>query len=691
MKISTKITLATACPVISALLVILVMLLLQQRKLDRAIQENIHAQAFDEATKVAQSVYYLCAGTERRNQRGLDHSLGVARGLLQQAGGFALSDETSPWQAQNQTTKQSALVALPKVMVGSNWLGQISSTNQTALIVDEVKRFTDNYCTVFQRMNEAGDMLRVCTSVVKDDGTRALGTFIPAKNADGSDNAVIQTVLRGETFRGRAFVVNDWHDAAYEPIWDAGAKHIIGMLYVGMGMRTINQELHDAITQLVVGKTGYVFVLGGQGDQRGKYIVSPKGARDGEDVWATKDASGRLCIQSIIEKGHKTHGASVEQETYSWQNPGEPAPRLKFAAITSFAPWEWIIGAGTYEEDFADVRNNMARAQTALLIRVTAAAAVVALLAGIIGLFIANGIARPITRAIVTLSESAGLITSAASQVSGASQALAEGASTQASSLEETSGSLEEMAAMTKRNAGSARQANQLAQQAREAADKGVGDMQTMSTAMSDIKASSDDIAKIIKTIDEIAFQTNILALNAAVEAARAGEAGMGFAVVADEVRNLAQRSAQAAKETESKIKGAIAKTGQGVAISNKVAQALNGIVAKVRAVDELVSEVTSASGEQTQGILQINSTVSQMDKVTQANAASAEEGAAAAEELNAQAENMKHSVTELQELVVGNQSTLIRRHRAARMAPEMIGEPNRRAKIPMDTEFTAF
>jgi methyl-accepting chemotaxis protein len=179
--------------------------------------------------------------------------------------------------------------------------------------------------------------------------------------------------------------------------------------------------------------------------------------------------------------------------------------------------------------------------------------------------------------------------------------------------------------------------------------------MQTMSAAMEAIKVSSDDIAKIIKTIDEIAFQTNILALNAAVEAARAGEAGMGFAVVADEVRNLAQRSAQAAKETATKIEGAINNTAQGVQISTKVAEALNEIVTKARQVDELVAEVSSASREQTQGITQINTAVGQMDKVTQSNAASAEECAAAAEELNAQAETMKHSVGELLQLVGGN------------------------------------
>jgi hypothetical protein len=260
-----------------------------------------------------------------------------------------------------------------------------------------------------------------------------------------------------------------------------------------------------------------------------------------------------------------------------------------------------------------------------------------------------------LSRVATSLDESASQVSSAASQVSSSSQSLAEGASEQAASLEETSSSLEEMSSMTRRNAENSQKANDLARETRGAADKGVTDMKDMTMAMEAIKVSSDDIAKIIKTIDEIAFQTNILALNAAVEAARAGEAGMGFAVVADEVRNLAQRSAQAAKETSAKIEGAIAKTTQGVAISSKVAKTLEEIVTRARQVDELVAEVATASREQSQGITQVNLAVGQMDKVTQSNAANAEESAAAAEELNAQAETMKDSVKQLLRLVGGN------------------------------------
>jgi methyl-accepting chemotaxis protein len=265
---------------------------------------------------------------------------------------------------------------------------------------------------------------------------------------------------------------------------------------------------------------------------------------------------------------------------------------------------------------------------------------------------IIRGTGKILNQIAGSLHEGSSQVASAAGEVSAASQTLAEGSSEQASSLEETSSSLEEMSSMIKRNAENTQKASELAKDARSTADQGVGDMQTMAAAMNDIKGSSDDIAKIIKTIDEIAFQTNILALNAAVEAARAGEAGMGFAVVADEVRNLAQRCAQAAKETSAKIEGAISKSGQGVEITSKVALVLNDIVAKVRQVDELVTEVASASREQTDGISQINAAVGQMDKVTQSNAATAEESSAAAQELNAQAETMRQSVAELMQLV---------------------------------------
>jgi len=273
-------------------------------------------------------------------------------------------------------------------------------------------------------------------------------------------------------------------------------------------------------------------------------------------------------------------------------------------------------------------------------------------LAGILGYIIITGTNKVLSTASKTLDDGASQVTAAAGQVSAASQSLAEGASEQAASLEETSSSLEEMASMAKRNSESVQQAKELSTQTRIAADTGTNDMQEMKRAMDAIKVSSDDVAKIIKTIDEIAFQTNILALNAAVEAARAGEAGAGFAVVADEVRNLAQRSAQSAKETATKIEEAITKSVYGVQISEKVATSLNAIAEKTRKVDAIVAEIATASNEQRQGVDQVNLAVGQMDKVTQSNASNAEETASAAEELNAQAISLKEAVADLSKLV---------------------------------------
>ena len=269
-----------------------------------------------------------------------------------------------------------------------------------------------------------------------------------------------------------------------------------------------------------------------------------------------------------------------------------------------------------------------------------------------------RSLTRNLSRLSSQLSEAADQTAAAAAQVSSSSHSLAEGASSQAASLEETSASLEEMASMTQRNADNARVAKDLGGQTRQAAEVGAADMDEMTKAMAEIQAASSNISKILRTIDEIAFQTNILALNAAVEAARAGEAGMGFAVVADEVRNLAQRSAEAAKETAARIEDSIQKSNRGTQISGKVAVSLAEIVAKAREVDNLMAEIATASQEQSQGITQVNSAVSAMDRVTQANAASAEESASAAEELNAQSQNLQAVVSQLQQLVDGSART---------------------------------
>jgi methyl-accepting chemotaxis protein len=236
--------------------------------------------------------------------------------------------------------------------------------------------------------------------------------------------------------------------------------------------------------------------------------------------------------------------------------------------------------------------------------------------------------------------------------VARASQRLAEGSSEQAAAVEETSASLEEMSSMIHSTANNALQAKNMASEAQNAAQSGTATMGEMTAAMKAIEQSSAEVAKIVKSIDEIAFQTNILALNAAVEAARAGEAGAGFAVVADEVRSLAQRSAAAAQETAEKIEAAIHNSRNGSQSLVKVGNAFTKIGEKVRQTDAFVAEIAMAAKEQALGIEQISTAIGQMSKVTQSSATNAEQSASAAEELSAQSGVHKGLTDKLREVV---------------------------------------
>jgi methyl-accepting chemotaxis protein len=640
-------SLVTAIP----LMVISLVILRQNHRMVRVAETCSTDLAYADLDHIAQNIYGMCKAQQEMLQTNVTASLNVARKVLTGTGAIQFASETVTWDAVNQDSKASVRVELPKMMAGETWLGKIADMSTAAPIVDETQKIIGGTCTIFQRMNDSGDMLRVCTNVQKLDGSRAIGTYIPKSRTDGQPNPVISRVLQGETYQGRAFVVNKWYITAYEPIFDQ-ARKVVGMLYVGVPQESVT-SLRTSIMASKVGKTGYVFVL----DSKGNYIISAGGKRDGECIWEAKDASGSLFIQDICRKAVALEEGQVDEQRYPWKNDGDAVVREKVARLVYFQPWDWVIGVGSYLDEFYEAKNQVTQIGTAgnrLLAMIAGGALAAAIL---IWFVMARGITRKIQDVVRQLTEGAEQVASASGQISSASQSLAEGATEQAAGLQETSSSLEEMASMTKKNADNAQQANTLAEEAKKSAGTGAESMNRMNAAILDIQKSSDETAKIIKVIDEIAFQTNLLALNAAVEAARAGEAGKGFAVVAEEVRNLAIRSAEAAKNTASMIEESVKNSKNGVDIATEVGKVLEEIVQSVGKTTNLVSEIAAASQEQAKGIDQVNSAVSQMDKVTQQNAANAEESASASEELSAQAQAMNEMVNQLAVLVDGGNS----------------------------------
>ncbi len=389
-------------------------LLVQRRAVEAEIadgSENAREKVLESAkgatAVIARDVLRMCRAQQEAVQQKVDYDLNVARDMLGRAGAVSFAEETVTWQAVNQNTKVKTAVTLPRMMVGDTWLGQNADLSISSPVVDATRDLVGGTCTIFQRVNQAGDMLRVCTNVETLDHTRAIGTFIPAANTDGTSNPVVSAVLKSETYRGRAFVVNGWYTTAYEPILDASGD-VVGVLYVGVRQENV-ASLRAGIMDVTVGKTGYVFVLGGSGDQRGHYIVSKDGTRDGEDIWEAKDSAGVPFIQEMVRKATamdsaREEGIPVDFQQYPWKNAGDETARMKIAAITYFEPWDWVIGAGCYEDDFAETQKAMAASFGAIINTFTrmigvTLGMVVFLVVG--GIFVAGLIAKRIARPIV--------------------------------------------------------------------------------------------------------------------------------------------------------------------------------------------------------------------------------------------------------------------------------------------------
>jgi len=389
-----------------------------QSEMSREIEQSVRARL----AQLVKLVWHTCDSSQQRTLQRLNSSLAFAQLQLKSAGEVGLGEATVAWTCVNQLTQQPLELNLPQFKIGGKWTGKITEAKTRVPLVDDIFDVTKDYCTIFQRMNEAGDMLRVATSVLETNGARAVGTFIPRLNADGTKNPILESIFKGEAYHGAAFVVDDWHDAIYEPLWDAKHSRVLGMMYVGVKRESVTKELKEGMQKMVVGKTGYVFVLGTKGELKGKYLVSQGGKRNGETIWDAKDANGNFFIQEIITKALSTTDGQCQFARYPWKNPGESEARMKLSAATYYEPLDWVIGAGTYEEEFLDEAkkvelgtNKMTDEATELVVQlkqmvlwVVGAALVVALISMGLGSVVARAITRPIEQGMAFAKEMAG-------------------------------------------------------------------------------------------------------------------------------------------------------------------------------------------------------------------------------------------------------------------------------------------
>jgi methyl-accepting chemotaxis protein WspA len=379
----------------AALPVVVILGLVVQFKRSVAARTEVELKAMGRAniTQITRDVYNLCDLANELAQSKVNHNLETATDLLSRRGGLRTGGDAIAWTAVDQVTEQRQTIELPRLLAGGTWLGQNRNLAASTPFVDEVKHLAGGTTTVFQRMNERGDMLRVATNIADAQGNRAIGTYIAAIEADGTPNAVVSAVLAGQVYRGLAYILGHPYVTAYAPLRSGG--RVIGMLYVGEEIGALS-SLRRAITSTKVGENGYVAIIGCKGPNRGRYAVSKDARRDGDSIWEARDASGSLLIQRMVERGLKAPKGEIFYEEYGWKNPDEDKARTKIAALVYFEPWDWLINAGTYEDDYFAAVNTVNAAIGSLTTRMVLAGIAALALALALAVVLGGRLVRPL-------------------------------------------------------------------------------------------------------------------------------------------------------------------------------------------------------------------------------------------------------------------------------------------------------
>lgn len=592
------------------------------------------------------------------NREKVNLSLHLASNYLTRQGTIVESaNEFVTYSASNQVTGATSTVNVSK------WYLNGQQLQNSVELVDAISEMGVPTATIFQKVSQG--YLRISTNVRANDGGRAIGTFIPF------DSPVAQAIDRGQTYTGRAWVVNDWYLTAYEPIMING--EVKGMLYVGVPEKSLT-HISSLFNKKKFFDTGYPYIVSGDGT----LVVHPTSV--GENI------SNEEFFKLMLD--HKT--GQVFRDEYMWQGHN------KVQYVKYFEPIDAFVSAGFYESEMNEILNRTRLA--IILVTLVSVGLVILVLRGIVqsvvvalrkGVEFAKKVADgdltvtvdvyqkdevgeladalrnmvdKLKDIVENIQSGADSISGAGFEVSSASQQLSQGASEQASAAEEVSSSMEQMAANIQQNTDNAQQTEKISLNVSQGVQK-------VGAAAQESLDSIKNIADKIGIINDIAFQTNILALNAAVEAARAGEHGKGFAVVAAEVRKLAERSKIAADEI-------VALASRSVNVTEDASELMGSLIPEIEKTAKLVQEIAAASIEQNSGSDQINNAIQQLNTVTQQNAASSEELATSSEELSSQAEQLKELIGFFR---LDNSKTT--RQTAVVSAPRSVSKPELKTK----------
>lgn len=385
-------------PIVAALLSILIVigiLEVGKKNLFKAIHEEQNESGERQITQIAHDMYALCKTAHDVNAQRASQTMKIFRSELSERDGISLSKETVNWQAKSASGSAKEF-ALPKMMVGNVWLGQITSFTSQAPLLDHVQNVTGIAFTLYQKANQAGDMLSVASSMANPEGGRSVGVLILADNGQSQAQGVVLEVLDGQRVERLVDHDGDYVIKIFEPLLD-NQNETVGMLEMIMPAEAPT-SVARAMMRTKVGKTGYVWAIGAKGQFRGIYVVSKNGARNGENIWEAKDHKGELFVQKMVAQALAQPGGKIAYARYPWGDTTTSKVRMKVSAFTYFAPWDWVVGAGVYEDEFYAADNRIGDSFHQIVMWVLLAGGLILLLIVLVASYLGNRLTQPIMR-----------------------------------------------------------------------------------------------------------------------------------------------------------------------------------------------------------------------------------------------------------------------------------------------------